>query len=124
MMFSPHHRPPPPPFLSCLCLCLCLLLVAEQQWQVQALPNGAPESVCDSMRPAHADTPPSDKVSPYRVMTSVSAMDPSRAQSLLVKIVGEPEGVKFGGFMMQARNAQRPDEVVSGGRRNPLSIHF
>lgn len=95
-------------FLCCLILCL-----APCRWQVLALPDGAPDMVCNSMLPSHNDIPPSDAVPPYQVLTSVSALDPTSGQPLFVRIVGQPEGVKFGGFMLQARNRQRPDEVVS-----------
>uniref|UniRef100_A0A1A9WDX6 Ferric-chelate reductase 1 homolog n=1 Tax=Glossina brevipalpis TaxID=37001 RepID=A0A1A9WDX6_9MUSC len=93
-----------------------LLIIAQSLPQIFALPNGAPETVCDTMLPFHGGgIRPANSVPPFRIETSSSVV--GQGQVLRVYIVGVPNGLQFGGFMIQARQIRPPYEIV--GQFNP-----
>ncbi|XP_068143494.1 putative ferric-chelate reductase 1 homolog isoform X3 [Drosophila tropicalis] len=76
------------------------------------LPQGAPESVCDTMLPFHAGGGilPEKSVSPFVVESAVSVI--SQGQTLKVELSGVPAGLNLSGFMVQARNWNPPFAIV------------
>ncbi|XP_017094126.2 putative ferric-chelate reductase 1 homolog [Drosophila bipectinata] len=93
---------------------LCLLLLALAKWPyfIQSLPQGAPETVCDSRLPFHSggSVLPQNSVSPFRVETSASTV--GQGQTLRVHLNGVPVGLTFGGYKIQARNRNPPYQIV------------
>lgn len=80
--------------------------------QSTTLPQGAPETICDTMLPFHGGgILPSNAVAPFRIETSTSSV--GQGQTLRVDIMGVPRGLTFGGFMIQARNNNPPNQIVS-----------
>ncbi|EDW61852.1 putative ferric-chelate reductase 1 homolog isoform X2 [Drosophila virilis] len=79
---------------------------------VRSLPQGAPETVCDTMLPFHAGGTvlPENSVSPFGIETSSSVI--GQGQTLRVDVTGAPAGLSFGGFMIQARNRNPPYQIV------------
>lgn len=75
------------------------------------LPNGAPESVCNTMLPFHGGgIPPLTTTSPFRITPVTSVV--GSGQELQVEIESFPANVVFKGFMIQARNRFPPNEVL------------
>lgn len=75
------------------------------------LPNGAPESVCDTLLPFHGGgIPPATTRSPFRVVTRADAVN--QGQILHVQIESLIPELVFGGFMIQARSINPPYDVV------------
>ncbi|XP_046868903.1 putative ferric-chelate reductase 1 homolog isoform X2 [Drosophila willistoni] len=76
------------------------------------LPQGAPESVCETMLPFHAGGSilPEKNVSPFIVETADSVI--AQGETLKVEISGVPAGLNLGGFMVQARNWNPPFGIV------------
>ncbi|XP_062543328.1 putative ferric-chelate reductase 1 homolog isoform X2 [Armigeres subalbatus] len=75
------------------------------------LPNGAPESVCDTMLPFHGGgIPPLTTASPFRITPVTSVV--GSGQELQIEIESFPANVVFKGFMIQARNRFPPNEVL------------
>ncbi|XP_055626075.1 putative ferric-chelate reductase 1 homolog isoform X2 [Toxorhynchites rutilus septentrionalis] len=75
------------------------------------LPNGAPESVCDTMLPFHGGgIPPLTTASPFRITPVTSVI--ASGQMLQVEIESFPASVVFKGFMIQARNRFPPNQVL------------
>ncbi|KAH8261530.1 hypothetical protein KR044_010632, partial [Drosophila immigrans] len=95
---------------------LAALLIAAT---VQSLPQGAPETVCDTMLPFHANgnALPQNSVSPFRIETSTSVV--GQGQTLRVEVTGVPAGLTFGGFMIQARNRNPPYQIVGQFSSSP-----
>ncbi|XP_032590447.1 putative ferric-chelate reductase 1 homolog isoform X3 [Drosophila grimshawi] len=93
----------------CLPVALAALLIVGC---VRGLPQGAPETVCDTMLPFHAGGTvlPENSVSPFTVETSSSVV--GQGQTLRVSVSGVPAGLNFGGFMIQARNRNPPYQIV------------
>lgn len=89
---------------------LLALLIAVAT--VRSLPQGAPETVCDTMLPFHqgGSILPENSVSPFGVETSTSIV--GQGQTLRVDITGVPNGLTFGGYMIQARNRNPPYQIV------------
>lgn len=88
-----------------------VLIIACTWRPTVGLPQGAPESVCDTMLPFHAGgILPQNSLAPYRIETSSSVI--GQGQTMRVDIVGVPAGLQFGGFMIQARNRNPPHEIV------------
>ncbi|KAL9919695.1 putative ferric-chelate reductase 1 homolog isoform 1-T3 [Glossina fuscipes fuscipes] len=93
-----------------------LLIVAQTLPRIYAFPNGAPEKVCDTMLPFHGGgILPANSVPPFRIETSSSVV--GQGQVLRVYIAGVPNGLQFGGFMIQARQIRPPYEIM--GQFNP-----
>ncbi|XP_032570552.1 putative ferric-chelate reductase 1 homolog isoform X2 [Drosophila sechellia] len=78
----------------------------------QSLPQGAPETVCDTMLPFHSggSVLPQNSVSPFSVETSSSTL--GQGQTLRVDLTGVPAGLSFGGYMIQARNRNPPHQII------------
>ncbi|XP_016968221.1 putative ferric-chelate reductase 1 homolog isoform X2 [Drosophila biarmipes] len=93
---------------------LMALLLALVTWPNpgQSLPQGAPETVCDTMLPFHSGGSilPQNSVSPFSVETSSSTL--GQGQTLRVDLTGVPAGLTFGGYMIQARNRNPPHQIV------------
>lgn len=86
--------------------------------QSQTLPNGAPVTICDTLLPFHGGgIPPLTSTSPFRITPYASSV--GQGQILRLEIESNPPGLKFGGFMIHARNLNTPYEVV--GRFLPSS---
>ncbi|XP_046809531.1 putative ferric-chelate reductase 1 homolog isoform X1 [Lucilia cuprina] len=84
--------------------------------QSTTLPQGAPETICDTMLPFHGGgILPSNAVPPFRIETSTATI--GQGQTLRVDITGVPSGLAFGGFMIQARNNNPPYQII--GQFNP-----
>ncbi|XP_030386072.1 putative ferric-chelate reductase 1 homolog isoform X2 [Scaptodrosophila lebanonensis] len=76
-----------------------------------SLPQGAPETVCDTMLPFHGGgILPANSVSPFSIETSTSVI--GQGQTLRVDVTGVPTGLSFGGFMIQARNRNPPYQII------------
>lgn len=89
-----------------------LLIITQTLPRIYAFPNGAPEKVCDTMLPFHGGgILPANSVPPFRIETSSSIV--GQGQVLRVYIAGVPNGLQFGGFMIQARQIRPPYEIVS-----------
>ncbi|XP_034476128.1 putative ferric-chelate reductase 1 homolog isoform X2 [Drosophila innubila] len=88
---------------------LAALLIAAT---VQSLPQGAPETVCDTMLPFHSGGRelPQNSVPPFGIETSTSVV--GQGQTLRVDISGLRPELSFGGFMIQARNRNPPYQIV------------
>ncbi|XP_037714123.1 putative ferric-chelate reductase 1 homolog isoform X2 [Drosophila subpulchrella] len=90
------------------------LLLAVVTWPNpgQSLPQGAPETVCDTMLPFHSGGSilPQNSVSPFSVETSSTTL--GQGQTLRVDLSGVPAGLTFGGYMIQARNRNPPHQIV------------
>lgn len=82
---------------------------------ISSLPHGAPETVCDTMMPYHSGIEPASSVPPFRIEPSAGTI--GQGQTLRVDIVGTPEGLSFGGYMIQARNRNPPYQIL--GQFNP-----
>ncbi|XP_017120314.1 putative ferric-chelate reductase 1 homolog isoform X1 [Drosophila elegans] len=97
---------------SWLALALALLAVSTWPDLGQSLPQGAPETVCDTMLPFHSggSVLPQNSVSPFSVDTSSSTL--GQGQTLRVDLTGVPAGLSFGGYMIQARNRNPPHQIV------------
>ncbi|KAL7737614.1 hypothetical protein ACLKA6_007724 [Drosophila palustris] len=88
---------------------LAALLIAAT---VQSLPQGAPETVCDTMLPFHSGGRelPKNSAPPFGIETSTSVV--GQGQTLRVDITGLTPELSFGGFMIQARNRNPPYQIV------------
>ncbi|XP_070068701.1 putative ferric-chelate reductase 1 homolog isoform X2 [Drosophila takahashii] len=99
---------------SWLTMVTMALLLALTTWPdpSQSLPQGAPETVCDTMLPFHSggSVLPQNSVSPFSVETSSSTL--GQGQTLRVDLTGVPAGLSFGGYMIQARNRNPPHQIV------------
>ncbi|XP_043645680.1 putative ferric-chelate reductase 1 homolog isoform X3 [Drosophila teissieri] len=93
-------------------LVTALLAVATWPDPGQSLPQGAPETVCDTMLPFHSggSVLPQNSVSPFSVETSSSTL--GQGQTLRVDLTGVPAGLSFGGYMIQARNRNPPHQII------------
>ncbi|XP_033155205.1 putative ferric-chelate reductase 1 homolog isoform X1 [Drosophila mauritiana] len=93
-------------------LVTALLAVAIWPDPGQSLPQGAPETVCDTMLPFHSggSVLPQNSVSPFSVETSSSTL--GQGQTLRVDLTGVPAGLSFGGYMIQARNRNPPHQII------------
>ncbi|XP_014093279.2 putative ferric-chelate reductase 1 homolog isoform X1 [Bactrocera oleae] len=104
---------------SRLALSVVLIAVQMLSWTpTMSLPQGAPETVCDTMLPFHGGgIPPRNSLPPFRIETSSSVI--GQGQTMRVDIVGVPPGLSFGGYMVQARNRNSPHQII--GQFNPTS---
>ncbi|XP_022223253.2 putative ferric-chelate reductase 1 homolog isoform X1 [Drosophila obscura] len=95
-----------------MAMTMSLLVMATWLEPSQSLPQGAPETVCDTMLPFHSggSVLPQNSVSPFSVETSASTV--GQGQTVRVDVTGVPEGLTFGGFMVQARNRNPPHQIV------------
>lgn len=89
-----------------------LLLFIVGNWSPsETLPQGAPESVCDTMLPFHGGgIPPQSEPVPFTL--EPTSLIVGNGQTIRIDIVSSPSGLAFGGFMLQARNRNPPYQVV------------
>ncbi|XP_037946002.1 putative ferric-chelate reductase 1 homolog isoform X1 [Teleopsis dalmanni] len=94
-----------------------LVVLNTLSWTpIMSLPQGAPETVCDTMLPFHGGGfLPQSTVPPFNIVPSTSVI--GQGQTLRVDIQGGPFGINFGGFMIQARNRNPPYQII--GQFNP-----
>lgn len=89
-----------------------LLCLSNAFLPTTSLPQGAPESVCDTMLPFHGGgIRPMTTVSPFSIVASASAV--GQGQILTVEVKSVPPELRFGGFMLHARSTSPPYSVVS-----------
>lgn len=69
-----------------------------------ALPQGAPEKICQSMLPVHPGSLPQNSGSPFSIV-------PRRFQGKVIVVVSSLLGTPFQGFMLQGRS---PDGRIIG----------
>lgn len=101
-----HFRPTMRSLLSVVAVVLGVLISPSR-----TLPNGAPESVCDTMLPKHGNNiPPLTTASPFRITPGTSVI--GSGQQLQVEIESFPTNVVYKGFMIQARNRYPPYQVL------------
>ncbi|XP_059224933.1 putative ferric-chelate reductase 1 homolog isoform X2 [Stomoxys calcitrans] len=95
---------------------IVLLHLSSWMPQITTLPQGAPETVCDTMLPFHGQgIQPANTAPPFRIEPSAGTI--GQGQTLRVDIVGVPNDLTFGGFMLQARSTSTPNQIV--GQFNP-----
>lgn len=91
---------------------IVLVFISNAFTPTTTLPQGAPESVCDTMLPFHGGgIRPLTTVSPFSIVTTASAV--GQGQILTVEIKSVPPELRFGGFMLHARSTSPPYKVVS-----------
>lgn len=91
---------------------IVLLVLLNILTPTTTLPQGAPESVCDTLLPFHGGgIRPMTTVSPFSIVTTASAV--GQGQILTVEIKSSPPELRFGGFMLHARSTSPPYKVVS-----------
>lgn len=90
---------------------IVLLFISNVFTPTTTLPQGAPESVCDTLLPFHGGgIRPLTTVSPFSIVAS--AADVGQGQIVTVEIKSTPPELRFGGFMLQARSTSPPYKVV------------
>uniref|UniRef100_A0A2M4A6W7 Putative domon domain of stromal cell-derived receptor 2 n=1 Tax=Anopheles triannulatus TaxID=58253 RepID=A0A2M4A6W7_9DIPT len=90
---------------------LCLALVLSTLYSSNALPNGAPTSVCDNMLPFHGGgIPPLTTKTPFLITPQSSVI--GSGQLLKIDIESFPANIVFKGYMIQARSADPPHNIV------------
>lgn len=90
---------------------LVLFLVVNSIKLAVNLPNGAPESICDSLLPFHGGgIKPMTSVSPFTIVPLSTVVE--QGQVLRVEIQADPRELVFGGFMIHARTRTTPYRVV------------
>lgn len=95
---------------------ITLVLIASYAFTPSTtLPQGAPESVCDTMTPFHdGGIEPQRSTPPFRIIAE--QLNVNQGQMLRVSIDAITPDLKYGGFMIHARNLQQPHQVVSDTR--------
>lgn len=90
---------------------LCLALVLSTLVPSYGLPNGAPTSVCDNMLPFHGGgIPPLTTKTPFLITPQTSVV--GSGQMLKIDIESFPANIVFKGYMIQARAADPPNNIV------------
>lgn len=90
---------------------LMLVLAISELKFITTLPGGAPESVCHSLLPFHSGgIRPQLSYSPYRIEPSNSAVN--QGGVIRINIIPQSPELMFGGFMLHARNAYPPHQVI------------
>lgn len=92
---------------------ITLVLIASYAFHpTTTLPQGAPETVCNTLLPFHGGgIAPMVSAPPFRISTERDAVN--QGQTLRIVIESNPPELTFGGFMIQARNIHTPYQVVS-----------
>lgn len=91
---------------------ICVLLSVCSFQPIITLPNGAPDTVCHSMLPFHGGgIRPATSLSPFRIVPHNVAVN--QGQMLRIEIEPQIPEMRFGGFMIHARNINPPFQVVS-----------
>lgn len=89
---------------------ICVLTLSEFKL-TSTLPQGAPESVCHSLLPFHGGgIPPQYSRAPYRIEPLNVAVN--QGQVLRIEIRPQIPELTFGGFMIHARSASPPYQVI------------
>uniref|UniRef100_A0A336L231 CSON001896 protein n=1 Tax=Culicoides sonorensis TaxID=179676 RepID=A0A336L231_CULSO len=92
-------------------LFLVLLLVVNSIKLAVNLPNGAPESICDTLLPFHGGgIKPLTTLSPFSIVPLTTVIE--QGQVLRVEIQADPRELVFGGYMIHARTKTTPYKVV------------
>ncbi|XP_063701077.1 putative ferric-chelate reductase 1 homolog isoform X2 [Culicoides brevitarsis] len=90
---------------------LVLFFFVNSFTTVVCLPNGAPESTCESLLPFHGGgIKPLTTVSPFNIVPLSTVVE--QGQVLRVEIQADPRELVFGGFMIHARTRTTPYRVV------------
>lgn len=76
------------------------------------LPNGAPESVCDSLIPVHSTIEPMTTIAPFNIVPLQTVVE--QGSVLRVEIQADPRELVFAGFMLHARTKTFPEYQVVG----------
>lgn len=88
-----------------------VLLVLNSIKLVVNLPNGAPESVCDSLLPFHGGGIPAlTTISPFTIVPLSTVIE--QGQVLRVEVQADPRELVFKGYMIHARTKGNPYKVV------------
>lgn len=105
-------------------LFLIFTIISNIWCPIQTYPQGAPESVCQTMLPFHGGgIPPKISPPPFRIESTSNII--GQGQSLRVEIQPVPNELSFGGFMIQARNRYPPYQVIGQfSDRNEGNIKF
>lgn len=92
---------------------ITLVLIASYAFTPSTtLPQGAPESVCDSMTPFHdGGIEPQRTKAPFRIVPE--QLHVNEGNMLRISIDAIAPELKYGGFMIHARNLAPPYQVVS-----------
>lgn len=78
-----------------------------------SLPNGAPETVCDSLLPFHGGgIEPLTTVSPFSIVPLQTVVE--QGSIVRIEIQADPRELVFSGFMLQARTDTIPEYRVVG----------
>lgn len=95
-------------------LLFIVLLALSSHIQFSAtLPNGAPESVCDSLLPFHGGgIEPLNTVAPFSIVPLQTVVE--QGSVLRVEIQADPRELVFAGFMLHARTKTVPEYRVVG----------
>lgn len=90
--------------------CIPILLLGVLHSTV-ALPNGAPESVCDTLLPFHGGgIEPLKTISPFTIVPSQNVVE--QGSVIRVEIRADPRELVLSGFIIQARTNTSPYQVV------------
>ncbi|XP_058125486.1 putative ferric-chelate reductase 1 homolog isoform X1 [Anopheles ziemanni] len=90
---------------------LLVALVLSTLATLNALPNGAPTSVCDNMLPFHGGgIPPLTTKTPFTITPQSSVI--GSGQTLKLDIESFPANIVFKGYMLQARQVDPPNSIV------------
>uniref|UniRef100_A0A182KFZ1 Domon domain of stromal cell-derived receptor 2 n=1 Tax=Anopheles christyi TaxID=43041 RepID=A0A182KFZ1_9DIPT len=90
---------------------LCLALVLSTLVPSYGLPNGAPTSVCDNMLPFHGGgIPPLTTKTPFLITPQTTVV--GSGQMMKIDIESFPANIVFKGYMIQARAADPPNNIV------------
>lgn len=90
---------------------IALIFLSNAFTPTTTLPQGAPESVCDTLLPFHGGgIRPMTTVSPFSIVATASAV--AQGQVLTVEIKSVPPELRFGGFMIHARSTSPPYKVI------------
>lgn len=92
-------------------LLLLLVVITNIFSPTTSLPDGAPESVCDTMLPFHGGgIQPQTSASPFFIAIPASAV--GQGQTIHIEIQSNPPELTYGGFMIQARSTSPPYRVI------------
>lgn len=101
---------------------LTLFLIATNLLSpINTYSSGAPESACKTLLPVHSGgIPPQTSPSPYAII--VNSKPSKQNQIIKVFIESNPTGKPFGGYMIQARNTNNPDQIIGKFQSNSYGL--
>ncbi|XP_072516038.1 putative defense protein 3 [Salminus brasiliensis] len=85
------------------------VLLLQAVTSVLGFPNGAPTSVCDSMRPGHSGVQPQPGQPPYIIQTSNSTFRTGEPIRVIIK------GPDYSGVLLEARSGSSTNALGSWG---------